>query len=67
MLLNFLPAYPFDGGPVLRAMSGRPWAGGRPAWSPPALAMVIAVGLCASSLLTLNSDVVTRFPMWIPW
>jgi Zn-dependent protease len=61
-----LPAYPFDGGPVLRAMLW-PAVGRRTARVVTArVAMVIAVCLCASSLLTLGSEVVTRVPMWIP-
>src|SRR4029078_8463128 len=30
------------------------------------VAMVIAVGLCASSLLTFSSEFHTRLPFWIP-
>jgi len=66
MLLNFLPTYPFDGGPVLRAMLW-PALGRRTARVVAArVAMAIAVLLCATPLLTLASDVPPRMPMWIP-
>jgi Zn-dependent protease len=66
MLLNFLPAYPFDGGPMLRAMLW-PVLGRRTARVVTArIAMAIAVLLCVASLMTIASNLPTRVPMWIP-
>jgi stage IV sporulation protein FB len=66
MLLNLLPAYPFDGGPALRAMLW-PAVGRRSAriWTA-RVAMVVGVLLCAAPLLTLATELPSRVPMWIP-
>jgi Zn-dependent protease len=66
MLLNLLPAYPFDGGPILRATLW-PALGRRTARAVTArVAMGLAVVLCAASLATIRSDNQPTVPMWIP-
>jgi len=66
MLLNLLPAYPFDGGPILRSMLW-PALGRRTARIYTArIAMGIAILLCAASALTAAGNLDTHFPVWIP-
>jgi Zn-dependent protease len=66
MLLNFLPAYPFDGGPILRAMLW-PALGRRTARIVTArIAMGVAFLLCLAAVLTMAGELPTRVPMWIP-
>ena len=66
MLLNLLPAYPFDGGPILRAMLW-PALGRRTARIVTArVAMGVAFLFCLASLLTMAAEFQTHMPTWIP-
>jgi stage IV sporulation protein FB len=66
MLLNLLPAYPFDGGPILRAMLW-PALGRRTARIITArVAMGIAFLLCLGPLLTRGGEFQTHMPTLIP-
>jgi len=66
MLLNLLPTYPFDGGPILRAALW-PALGRRTARIVTArVGMGIAILICGLALLTINWELQTRLPTWIP-
>lgn len=67
MLLNLLPVYPFDGGPMLRAMLW-PALGRRTARVVTArVAIGLALILSVVSLLTLAQEFPARFPVWVPF
>ena len=66
MLLNLLPAYPFDGGPILRAMLW-PALGRRTARIVTArVAMGVAFLFCAAALLSVTKELQMHMPYWIP-
>src|SRR4029078_8662474 len=66
MLLNLLPAYPFDGGPILRAMLW-PALGRRTACIVTSrVAMSAAFLFCLAALLPKPPELQTDMPTWIP-
>lgn len=65
LLVNLLPAYPFDGGPALRAALW-PLLGRRTATVLTGrIAMVLAVGLCVVALLP-DAEPHRTIPHWLP-
>jgi stage IV sporulation protein FB len=66
LLLNLLPAYPFDGGPMLRALLW-PALGRRTARVVTSrIAMGVALGFCIWGLFTIGRDFDVRVPPHIP-
>lgn len=66
LLLNLLPAYPFDGGPILRSVLW-PAFGRRTAQTLTArAAMVAAIGICVAALVSASVEIYTSVPLWIP-
>lgn len=66
LLLNMLPAYPFDGGPILRSVLW-PALGRRTAQIATArLAMFAGVGMCIIALISSGAEFHTSVPLWIP-
>jgi Zn-dependent protease len=66
LVLNLLPAYPFDGGPALRAMLW-PLVGRKSAWVITArVAIGIAVGLTLVAFFLDKNDFQATTPLWAP-
>lgn len=66
LLLNLLPAYPFDGGPALRATLWPILGQRRAAVATCRTAMVVACALCLLPLVIQNSEPHQTLPHWVP-